>query len=209
MRNRSRSGGVHLLGLAIILISVSSTVALATETVLRVTAQSAGIRSTTDSASATRVTVPAGTLLSATSKEGRWYRVALLPDGSGRTFYGYVHELLVTVVGTDAAKAEPATERAPDPVRQPAVEPVRERQDERVQEPPHGTRPAAQTGAGAGPKSLQFRPYARVGALLKGSTAAELDFSQVGGGSLEQFLTLNKGAAVAGCSSCSGRERAA
>ncbi len=183
MLGRTRSGMPFRLAFALLLVCVMCGVAFAGDTTLKVTANSAWIRSAPDPSSPTLVSVSAGTFLLSSSKEGPWYKVTLPPDSSGRTGTGYIHELVVTVVTAQPAQAEAAPTRAPEPARERAV----------AQEPPQSPLPVRTSGFEDGPKPLQFRFYGKGGALLKGPSAADLDFVAVGGESMDKYLTLNKG----------------
>ncbi|MCX6575784.1 MAG: SH3 domain-containing protein [Candidatus Aminicenantes bacterium] len=149
---------------------------------LKVIVQAANIRSKPDIASAILKTVPAGTLFESPGKEGRWYKVSLLPDAKGTAVTGYVYDTLVEIVGE--IKAEPAKVEAPTPPKK--EKPVAEKAIpvEKRQAQPEVALP------GSRKRSFSLRPYAKLGMLLTPPSAADLNYIEVDGGNLDEFLDV-------------------
>ena len=84
---------------------------------LRVSAEQANIREKPDIMSAILQQLPEGTTLEAERKEGEWYAV-LVETEEGGSVLGYVHESLVMVL--EAARPEPAPQRAPVEKQEPS-----------------------------------------------------------------------------------------
>lgn len=109
-----------------VLVALTASLVLAQATVVKVKVQSANVRTAPDFNSTVIQSVPLGTLLEVSAKEGDWYKVTV-SDESGNTFLAYIHSRVVDVVAGDAP-------REPEPVR--PVEP------EAVEEPEAAEPPA-------------------------------------------------------------------
>jgi hypothetical protein len=169
------------LGLAFLL----ATLAAAGQTSifkLKVIVQAANIRSKPDIASAILKTVPAGTLFESPGKDGRWYKVSLLPDAKGTAVTGYVYDTLVEIVGE--IKAEPAKVEAPTPPKK--EKPVAEKAIPVEKRParPEVALPVSRK------RSFSLRPYAKMGMLLTPPSAADLGYIEVDGGNLDELLDV-------------------
>lgn len=92
--------------MTLILILLLGGVLLAREnTILKVKAQTANVRSEPDASASIIAKVAAGTLLEVEGKEGAWYEVTV-NDNSGKSVSGYIHNTVVEVIGADEEEAE-------------------------------------------------------------------------------------------------------
>jgi hypothetical protein len=148
---------------------------------LKVIVKAANIRSKPDIASAILKTVPAGTLFESPGNEGRWYKVSLPPDAKGTAVTGYVYDSLVEIVGE--IKTEPSKVEAPTPPkREPIVEKALPVEKRRAQ--PEVALSVSRK------RSLSFRPYAKIGVLATPPSAADLNYINVDGADMDQYLDV-------------------
>jgi len=170
----------QFVGFLLIVISVSllSVVSWAAEIILKVNTGTARIRSKPDLESSILTLVPSGTLLSSSSKEGVWYKVALPPDPSGLVVFGYIHESLVTPLVTSPPQAEtPRVVQRNDPIDQPVPKPA-----------------AVPIMSPSRRKTFQIRPYAKVGMLLTPPSALDLGYANADSSvDMDQYLDVSPG----------------
>lgn len=179
--NRNNGGRFRILFASILAILALSIAAGAAEIVLKVMTVTANVRQNPDLSSKVVRTVTAGTLLSASTKEGEWYKVDLPAGPAGAALTAYIHESVVSVVAGNIPQAAPAR-AAPAPVVQ------------KQEAPAPLAPPAPNVSQNIAPSSggrFIIRPYAKVGLLLTPPTADDLGYEEVGGGSLEEYLDMN------------------
>jgi hypothetical protein len=181
----NRKNGIarfRLLCALIVAICALSIAAGAAEIVLKVITVTANVRQNPDLSSKVVRTVASGTLLSASTKEGEWYKVDLPAGPAGGALTGYVHESVVSVVaGAVPQAAAPQTA----PAQAAAAPAVKKQEAPTPVAPP--TPNVAQSIAPSARKAFIVRPYAKVGYLLTPPSAADLSYEVIGGDA-EQYL---------------------
>lgn len=166
------------LVLAILALSIA---AGAAEIVLKVITVTANVRQSPGMTGKVVRTVTAGTLLSASTKEGEWYKVDLPAGPAGAAMTAYIHESVVSVVAGAAPQPAPV-QTAPPPVS---------RKPEPPPQPAAPVSPVVQEAAPAAGKGFIIRPYAKVGLLLTPPSADDLGYTDVDDSSLEEYLDMN------------------
>lgn len=101
--------GKIILLLAVTLV-LGGTLLAKEKTILKVTAQTANVRSEPDVTAPIVARVAAGTLLEAEGREGDWYEV-IVNDKNGEEVAGYIRRTVVEVVVADEEEAEPRAAR--------------------------------------------------------------------------------------------------
>lgn len=165
------------------------------ETVVKVIVLSAKIREKPDISSPVIANVVKSTLLASPEKEGRWFKVTLPPDGSGRVLSGFIHETVVEVLSTGEDQPAKTLSEPPSKAKAEREAPVR------AEKPREAPRPAAvEAEPPAGHKKLSFRPYLKLGLLLTPPSADDLGYEIVDDVvDLDQYLdvkTANFGAGL-------------
>jgi len=165
------------------------------ETVVKVIVLAAKIREKPDIASPVIANVVKSTLLASPGKEGRWFKVLLPPDGSGRVLSGFIHETVVEVLSSADSPPAKTLSEPPSKTKAEREAPVR------AERPREAPRPAAVEAAPpAGHKKLSFRPYLKLGLLLTPPSAADLGYVNVDENvDMDQYLdvkTANYGAGL-------------
>ncbi len=180
----------------LVLIAILAPLAVAAggaEIQIKVTANSAVVRSRPEAQSPVLTSVIQGTTLTSPAKTGEWYQVALPLDPNGGLVEGYIHQSRVEVVGAARPSVKPKTEappvKAPPAPEKPPAPPVREA----ITEPSLEPEPPRYAPPLAGSAGLAFRPYFMGGLLLTPPSAADLGYLSASGTNLEQYLTTSTG----------------
>ena len=165
------------------------------ETVVKVIVLAAKIREKPDIASLVIANVAKSTLLASPGKEGRWFKVLLPPDGSGRVLSGFIHETVVEVLSSGEDQSAKRLPEPPSKTKADRAAPVR------VERPRQASRPAAvEAEPPTGQKKFLFRPYLKLGLLLTPPSATDLGYVNVDEDvDMDQYLdvkTANYGAGL-------------